>query len=419
MSNEEEIRTPSKKEQILLKIIKTESSLHKIQDLDVLLEQILTEARSVLNADAGSIYIAKQGRLAIRYAQNDTLQRQIPEGKKLPYIFFDFPINNSTIAGCAANTKNIVNVPNVYDIPEDKPYTFSIDTDKATGYKTVSNLAIPLVSMAGAVLGVLQVLNPIDEDGKLRAFTEDDELYLSHFATNASVALEHAILTRAMILQMIKMAELRDPKETGMHVTRVASYSVEIYDNWAFKNNIPLDERMKFRDSLKIAAMLHDVGKVGIPDAILKKPAKLTDEEFEIMKTHTWLGARLFNKDGTDLEKLCRTVALRHHEGWDGKGYPGYVEVETGKPLKIDETTGKAQGLKGTEIPFAARIVTIADVYDALSSKRAYKAAWEEDAILEEMRKMSGSKFQPELVECFFEVLPEIHAIKKTFVEED
>ncbi len=408
-----------RKEEILLKILKTESLLHKIQDLDVLLEQILTEARSVVNADAGSIYIAKQGRLAIRYAQNNTLQKQMPEGKKLPYIFFDFPINNSTIAGCAANTKEIVNVPNVYEIPEDKPYKFSTDTDKATGYKTVSNLAIPLISMSGLVLGVLQVLNPMDANGKLRAFTEDDELYMSHFASNASVALEHAFLTRAMILRMIKMAELRDPKETGMHVTRVSSYAVEIYDNWAFKNNIPLDERMDFRDSLKIAAMLHDVGKVGIPDAILKKPAKLTDEEFAIMETHTWLGARLFNEAESELERLCRTVALRHHEGWDGKGYPGYVEVETGKPLKVDEETGKAVGLKGTEIPFAARIVTIADVYDALSSKRAYKPAWEEDAILKEMRRMSGLKFDPELLECFFDVLPQIHAIKKTFVEEE
>ncbi|AGT44857.1 HD domain-containing phosphohydrolase [Treponema pedis] len=405
------------REEILLKIIETEALLHTIQDVDVLLEQILAQARSVVNADAGSIYIAKNGKLIIHYAQNDTLQKELPAGQKPPYVFFDFPINNSTIAGCAANMKKLINVPDVYNIGKDKPYKFGKGTDKATGYKTVSNLAIPLLSISGMLLGVLQVLNALDENGRPRAFTHDDELYLSHFASNASITLERALLTRSMIMRMIKMAELRDPMETGMHVNRVANYSVEIYDRWAFNNSVRQKEQNSFRDALKIAAMLHDVGKIAIPDVILKKPGKLTEEEFFLMQTHTWVGAKLFNKDESYLDTLSSEIALNHHENWDGSGYPGHINLEDGSPIKINPQTGRAQGKIGVEIPLGARIVALADVYDALSSKRTYKEAWGEDKILKEIKKMSGAKFDPELVKAFFEVLPRIQGIKKRFAD--
>ncbi len=403
------------REEILAKIIKTETFLHSIQDVDVLLEQILAEARSVVNADAGSIYVASKNRLAIQYAQNDTLQRRLPPGQKLPYGYFEFPIDNSTIAGCSAGMKKLINVPDVYHIGPDKPYKFGKETDMATGYKTVSNLTIPLLTISGMLLGVLQVLNALDENGKPHAFTSDDEIYLTHFASNASVALERTLLTRSMIMRMIKMAELRDPRETGMHVNRVANYAVEIYDRWAFNNSVPQKERNDFRDALKIAAMLHDVGKIAIPDEILKKNGRLTDEEFAVMQTHTWIGARLFNKDESNLDRFSSEIALNHHENWDGSGYPGFVNPETGEPLKINAETGKPQGKAGEEIPLGARIVSLADVYDALSSRRSYKDAWEEEQILNEIKSMSGIKFDPEIVKAFFEILPFIHAIKKRF----
>ena len=406
------------KEQILIKILETESLIHSVQDVDVLLEQILTEARSVVNADAGSIYIAEGDRLAIRYAQNNTLQKKLPAGTKLPYIFFDFPIDNYTIAGYAANTKTLINIPDVYNIDADKPFKFGKATDEKTGYKTVSNLTIPILSMSGMVLGVIQVLNALDKYGKLETFSHDDEIYLSHFASNAGIALEHAFVTRAMVMRMIKTAELRDPRETGMHVNRVANYSVEIYDRWAFNNGIPMSEQTKYRDSLKIASMLHDIGKVAISDLILKKAGKLTDEEFSVMKTHTWLGARLFIGNDSPLDKLSMEIALRHHENWDGTGYPGHIDIETGAPLKTDKKTGCAQGLKGEEIPLGARIVAMADVYDALSSKRSYKDSWTEEDILAELKKMSGKKFDPEITKAFFEVLDRIQAIKAHLADE-
>ncbi|MGP1438159.1 MAG: HD domain-containing phosphohydrolase [Treponema sp.] len=407
----------TKKEEVLLKIFEIESSLHNVQDVDVLLEIILIEARKVVNADAGSIYVVDGDNLSIRYSQNDSLKKKLPNGEKLPYVFFSFPINSKTISGYVALTGRMVNEPDVYNIDETKPYTFGKETDKKTGYKTVSNLTIPLNSPNGTLLGVLQMLNSLDENGNIKAFSRDDESYLKHFAYSAGVALERSYLTRAMIMRMIKISEMRDPKETGAYANRVASYSVEIYDRYAFHKNIPENERIKYRDSLRVASMLHDVGKVSIPDSILKKSGKLTDEEFKLMQTHTWRGATLFKPITSFVDEVAVEIALRHHENWDGSGYPGFINKDTGEAEKLDYTTGKNKGLKGQEIPLAARIVSIADVYDALSSRRIYKEAWEEEEVLDEIRKSSGTKFDPELVTYFFEALPNIQAIKHLFTD--
>jgi HD-GYP domain-containing protein (c-di-GMP phosphodiesterase class II) len=403
------------REEKLSGIIETETYLHKIQDVDVLMEQILTESRKVVHADAGSIYVRDADRLAIHYAQNDTLQKQLPPGQKMVYSFFSFPINEKTIAGYSALTNQLVNESDVYEISPDKSYKFGRQSDAVSGYRTISNLTIPLRTSGGSILGVLQVLNALDENDNVTSFDKDDELYISHFAANATVALEHAHLTRSMVLRMIRMAELRDPKETGPHVNRVSSYAVEIYDRWAFNHAVDEEESRKFRDTLKIASMLHDVGKVAISDLILKKPAKFTPEEYLVMQGHTWLGAKLFNEIESAVDRVAREVALTHHENWNGSGYPGNISIETGLPILTDPSTGKALGFKGNEIPISGRIVALADVYDALSCKRVYKEPWSEEKVLEEIRSQSGTKFDPEVVNAFFEILPSIQAIQNRF----
>lgn len=407
------------REEILSGIIETETYLHKIQDVDVLMEQILTESRKVVHADAGSIYVRDGDRLAIHYAQNDTLQKQLPPGQKMVYSYFSFPINEKTIAGYSASTNQLVNEPDVYEISPEKPYKFGRQSDAVSGYRTVSNLTIPLRTSGGSILGVLQILNALDENDNVTSFDKDDELYISHFAANATVALEHAHLTRSMVLRMIRMSELRDPKETGPHVNRVSSYAVEIYDRWAFNHSVDENESRKFRDTLKIASMLHDVGKVAISDLILKKPARFTPEEYLIMQGHTRLGARLFNEIESPVDEVARDVALTHHENWDGTGYPGRVSIETGEAIETDPLTGKAMGLKGLEIPIAGRIVALADVYDALSCKRVYKEPWTEDKVLDEIRNLRGTKFDAEVVDAFFEILPTIQAIRDRFPDTD
>ena len=133
------------------------------------------------------------------------------------------------------------------------------------------------------------------------------------------------------------------------------------------------------------------------------------------MQGHTWLGAKLFNEIESPIDRVAREVALTHHENWDGTGYPGYVSVQDGSAEKTNSETGKALGMKGLEIPIAGRIVALADVYDALSCKRVYKEPWTEDKVLEEIQKMKGSKFDPEVVDAFFEILPSIQSIRDRF----
>jgi len=396
-------------------IIRLDSELNQIQDFDLLLERILYEARMVVRADAGSIYIpvpteeGEEGteKLAIKYSQNDTFQKDLQPGQKMIYSIFSVPINEKSISGYCALKRTLINVPDMYDIPSEAPYSFFSSFDKITGYKSVSSLTIPLISTDERLMGVIQVMNSKDEQGNIVPFSSDDEILLTHFATNASIALQRAYITRTMILRMIKMSELRDPKETGTHVNRVAGYAVDIYDRWAYHHKIPAGEKDKYRDTLKISSMLHDVGKVAISDSILKKPARFTPEEYLIMQKHTVYGASLFTDTSSIADVLAREIALTHHENWDGTGYPGWVDPEDGSVSRADNE-GKPLGRKGEEIPLGGRIVAIADVYDALCSKRVYKEPWNEDDALQEMRKLSGSKFDPELIEIFFEILPSI-----------
>ncbi|MDR2629963.1 MAG: HD domain-containing protein [Spirochaetaceae bacterium] len=407
-------------------IIRLDHELNQIQDLDLLLERILLEARRVVHADAGSIYVKewvkeedrRVEKLVIKYAHNDTLQQKLPPGQKLVYSVFALDINEKTISGYCGATKKLVNVADVYHIPEDAPYSFSTSYDRIAGYKTVSTLAIPLMTADSRLMGIIQMINAKDEKGNIIPFSRDDEFVISHFAVNATVVLQRAYMTRAMILRMIKMSELRDPKETGPHVNRVAGYAVEIYDKWAVHQHIAETERERFRDTLRIAAMLHDVGKVAISDIILKKPARFTSDEYLIMQHHTIYGAALFDDIQSDLDIISRDIALTHHENWDGTGYPGWIDPVTEEPIKTD-AGGNPLGRKGEEIPLTGRIVAIADVYDALCSKRIYKEAWTEEQVLEEIRQLAGKKFDPLLVECFFQSLHNIKQIQALYPEQN
>ena len=406
-------------------IIEIDSELNKIQDLDLLLERILFEARKVVHADAGSIYVKQSTeengavveKLSIKYAQNNTLQKLLPPGQKIIYSIFSVLINEKSISGYAAYTGKTVNVPDMYNIPSDAPYSFNSTFDKLTGYKTTSSLTFPLITADGRLLGVIQVMNKMDGKSNVIPFSADDEFLMTHFAANATVALQRAYITRSMILRMIKMAELRDPKETGTHVNRVAGYAVEIYDRWAYNHKIPDAERENFRDILKIGSMLHDVGKVAISDTILKKPARFTPEEFQIMQHHTLYGASLFDDPQSPVDVIAKDISFTHHENWDGTGYPGWVDPVTHLPIKTDGD-GKPLGKKGEEIPLPGRIVALADVYDALCSKRVYKDPWTEEQVLDELRKLGGTKFDPELIEVFFQILPNIKQTQNMYPEE-
>jgi len=401
----------------LKEIIRLGSEINTVQDLDILLERILFETRNIANADAGTIYIKNKNDLVFTHAQNKTLSDRLPAGKKLIYSSFKLPITQKSLSGYAAMTCETIIEQDVYSI-SGKPYGFDKSFDEKADYRTKSVMTIPLKNERNDVLGVMQIINPKNASCKITSFTDEDILYVQHFAGMASMVIQKAQMTRALILRMIQMAEMRDPKETGAHVNRVAAYSVEMYELWANRKKIQAEEIEVNRDILRMAAMLHDIGKVAISDLILKKPARFSREEYEIMKSHTYQGAKIFYEPQSKIDEVARDVALTHHENWDGTGYPGHIDILTGKAVKKD-LIGNPLPLKGEEIPLFGRIVAIADVYDALSSKRVYKESWEETEVFNEIKSLSGIKFDPELVNIFFECIDVIRSIREKYPESD
>jgi len=400
----------------LTQIIDLGIEIAQYKDIDLVLERILTLARKFVNAEAGSVYIKEGDNLRFSNSQNEVLSGQLPPGKKLVYSSFLVPVNCKSIAGHVASTGEMLNIADVYELPASTSYSFDKGYDELSNYRTRSMLTFPLKTGHGGVIGVLQLINARDREGNTVPFSKEDEPFVMHFAGNAAVAIERAQMTRAIIMRVIKMAELRDPKETGAHVNRVAAYAVEIYEEWASRRGMPADEIERDRDILRMGSMLHDVGKVAVSDSILKKPARLDQAEFEIMKQHTVLGARLFADKYSEFDEAAAVIALNHHERWDGNGYPGHVEVASGKPLPgYEDDNGKARGKKGLEIPAFGRVVAIADVYDALSSKRSYKEAWDESKVLDNLRREAGRQFDPEMVEAFFSCVDVIRNIAKRY----
>ncbi|HBG65214.1 MAG TPA: phosphohydrolase [Treponema sp.] len=410
-------------EEKLQQIAEIRQQLSQIKDVDILLENILSAARRIVNADAGSIYEydESQNRLRIRYSQNDTQLKKLAPGEKLPYTSYSFTATTGSISGYCALNKASVNIPDVYNMgtfldaghTKLRPYNFNQENDLKTGYHTKSMLTTPLVMTNGKVLGVLQIINALDDDGEVVPFGKDAEFYVSYFAANVIQVYEYAYITKQLIERLVKMANYRDPRETGAHVERVSCFALEIYDRYAVNKGIPEDVRNKFRDNLKLAAKCHDLGKVGVPDKILKKEGKLNDSERSVMEGHTCVGAQIFTPFENDLDLMARDVCLHHHARWDGgeRGYPGKFDYESYVPES--ELPQDREPISGEEIPLAARIVALADVYDALRHRRCYKEPWTLDDTVGEIRAESGKQFDPEVVDAFLQVINRLEAINK------
>jgi putative two-component system response regulator len=193
---------------------------------------------------------------------------------------------------------------------------------------------------------------------------------------------------RETVLRLSRAAESRDP-ETGAHVHRMAHLSRLIAANLA----LPQDEQ----DLVLEAAPMHDIGKVGIPDHILLKPGKLDEAEFAIMKRHTVIGHEILAGSSSTMLQAAAQIALGHHERFDGGGYP--------------------HGVSGTDIPLLARICAVADVFDALTSVRPYKPAWDEERAVAYLREAAGRQFDPDCVAAFVADWPAVRAIRQRYCE--
>ena len=226
-----------------------------------------------------------------------------------------------------------------------------------------------------------------DEFGKLsKSFNSMTRTISKNIKEIQSLNKEIEDTQKEVILTMGAIGETRS-KETGNHVKRVAEYSKIL----AIKYGLDENEA----NLLKEASPMHDIGKVGIPDRVLKKPAKLNDEEWEIMKGHAQLGYEMLKHSNRKILKAAAIVAKEHHEKWDGSGYPN--------------------GLKGEEIHIYGRITAVADVFDALGSDRCYKKAWPLEEILELFKKERGKHFDPKLVDLLFENIDEVVYIRDKY----
>ena len=222
---------------------------------------------------------------------------------------------------------------------------------------------------------------------KLKAFEDSQQVVIDNAMAELKVLNQEIIETqKEVIFTMGSIGETRS-KETGLHVKRVAEYSRLL----ARLSGLEEYEA----DLIAMASPMHDIGKVGIPDSILNKKGRLDEDEFEIMKTHVTIGYDMLKHSERPILRTAATIALEHHEKWDGGGYP--------------------KGLKAEEIHVYGRITALADVFDALGSDRCYKKAWSDEDIFSLLKDQSGKHFDPSLIEMFFSNLEGFFSIRTKY----
>lgn len=300
--------------------------------------------------------------------------------------------SSAGLVGYAVTNDQAVFIHDAYTNEEYKSYlqNGAIHTDQQTGYHTKALMVIPFRNSQGEIMGAYQAINKLTASEQ---FSDKDMEYLTLASSYAGKSLESALLTmeieetqKEIIFRMGEIGESRS-KETGNHVKRVAEYSYLL----ALELGMSQDEA----ELLKIASPMHDIGKVAIPDAVLNKPGKLTEDEFKLMQNHTLIGYNLLRNSTRHILKTAAVVAYEHHEKWNGRGYP--------------------RGIKGEEIHIYGRITAIADVFDALGSDRVYKKAWELDRILQLFQEERGEHFDPDVVNAFFKQLPAILRVREQY----
>ncbi|MBL8023712.1 MAG: HD domain-containing protein [Elusimicrobia bacterium] len=342
------------------------------KELDPLLGTVVNAAREILQAERCTVFLLdkKKNELWARVATGDHDIR-VPADKG--------------IVGQTIMERRVINIADAY--ADDR---FNPEVDRASGFRTRSILTAPLAKMRGEVLGALQVLNK-----KGGPFQENDEKMFILFAEQAASALANAQLYEELqaaykdtIFRLAAAAEFKD-HDTRNHLERVSRYSRLIA--------AAVGMEKEWCDRLALASPMHDIGKLGVPDAVLKKPGKLDEEEWKEMHRHPNHGAEILANSDNELLQMSERIARSHHEKWDGTGYP--------------------TGLKGDAIPLEARIVAVADVFDALTSRRCYKPAFSLDNALKIIYEGSGKHFDPALVYAFKQVLDSIVQVMEKFTD--
>jgi len=330
------------------------------RNIEKLLSLLTEEACHILEAERATVFILDKDEKKLWSLVGVGLRSQKIE---IPH--------DKGIAGFVAQKGISLNIPDAY-----KDDRFNKEVDKKTGFITKTILAVPMKNLKGEVIGVFQVLNKKDT-----VFTSEDEEVLNIISSQAAISIENSQLytqlKEAFSSFIEALAETLDARDhiTSGHTLRVANLSMLIGKKMGFSDNE--------LEILHHSAWLHDIGKIGVRESVLTKPGRLTDEEFEHMKEHTIITRQILEKIKFPKNmKLIPLIASSHHERYDGKGYN--------------------RGLKKTEIPLEARIIMVADVFDAITSKRHYREPMPILQVLEIIEKGKGTQFDPKVVEVFF-----------------
>lgn len=357
LRNYRDLKTIEKSRIGLEKIISSSASLLDSQSLRQFSESILTQLLSILQLDESSLFVHQSAFTATK--ENDILQILAATGSYEDLHREEIPVEVQAHIDQA--------------VREGRSIEFE---DAFVGY---------FLSRKGDqnILYITGTKHLRDHDLDL----------IRVFCNNVAIAFDNIYLNmeiletqKEMILKMGDIVENRS-KETANHVYRVAEYSYYL----ALAAGLSEEEATQLRH----ASPMHDAGKVGIADSILLKPGKLTDEEFDVMRTHTTIGHAIFASSHREIIKAAAIVALQHHEKWDGSGYPNK--------------------LSGKDIHIFGRITALADVFDALSHKREYKEAWSFEDTLQFLADQKGKHFDPELVDIFFNIKEQLIEINKNF----
>jgi putative two-component system response regulator len=280
------------------------------------------------------------------------------------------------------------------DYPDTSVIMATAITDTSTAIQCMKNGAYDYITKPFNLDEVVLSVGRALEKRRLELENRDYQQHLEQKVARRTKELRQAVQKIKLasldtIFRLSRAAEYKD-EDTGAHVKRMSRYSAAV----ARKMDLN-DETV---ETILYASPMHDIGKIGIPDRILLKPGKLSPGEWEIMKQHTVIGAQILEGSDAEFIKLAEVIALTHHEKWDGSGYPG--------------------GFRGSKIPLVGRITAIADVFDALTSKRSYKEPFSVEKSFSIIKESRGSHFDSEVVEAFFAVEDEILSIREEYKDE-
>lgn len=343
----------------LLKVIDASSSIFQLQSIRQFAQGVLEQLQALLFFEQEALYVVVKGSVAALDQDGATTVLYATGGYA---ALCDKPLADDVLARFK---------PSLDEAMRDGRSVFA--DDHFVGFFRAHQGAANLLIIDGPV-----------------ALSHADRDLVELFCRNVSIAFENLMLRaeiedtqRDIIYRLSEVVENRS-QDTGKHIHRMAEYA------WLLARELGLSD--EDAEIIRAASPLHDIGKVGIPDVVLHKPSRLDDAERRIMNTHAALGHAMLKDAKPRILKMAAIIAHQHHERWDGAGYP--------------------QRLAGEAIHIAARIIALADVYDALSNARCYKPAWPREDVLEAISLGRGSQFDPAVVDAFFAVLPQLEAIQ-------